>query len=81
MVNFRIDVSEFYECLDRRDIEEFIDMLAEDGYIKRSDIIGGRESNSMMGSIWDETCVKLSKSRLFISNADEEAIQSICDKY
>ena len=63
---------------------ELIDMLEEDGWVKRTSPKGTDPSEqlpSIMEIEWQELCNKLSDLRLRISSHDEETIKNILKKY
>jgi hypothetical protein len=79
-----VDVDDFwYEC-STREKEEFIDMLEENGWVKRI-LPKGTDPSETLPSImdieWQEMCNKLSELRLRISAQDEEMLKSIINRY
>lgn len=79
-----IDVDEFwYEC-STREKEELIDMLEEDGWVKRTTPKGtdpSRQLPSLMDLEWLDMVNKLSELRLRISSEDESTIRELINKY
>jgi hypothetical protein len=79
-----VDVDEFWSACSRREKESLIDMLEEDGWVKRTSPKGTDPSEtlpSIMEIEWQEMCNKLSELRLRISSQDEEMLKSIINKY
>lgn len=79
-----VDVDEFWNSCSRREKDEFIDMLEEDGWVKRTSPKGTDPSEtlpSIMDIEWQDMCNRLSELRLRISPQDEEMLKSIIKKY
>jgi hypothetical protein len=79
-----VDVDDFwYEC-STREKEELIDMLEEDGWVRRT-IPKGNDPLQQLPSImeleWLDMCNKLSELRLNMSREDEDLIKEILKKY
>jgi hypothetical protein len=79
-----VDVDEFWSSCSRREKEEFIDMLEEDGWVKRTSPRGTNPSEKLPSILeieWQDMCNKLSDIRQRISSDDEETIKNILKKY
>jgi len=79
-----VDVDEFWSACSTREKESFIDMLEEDGWVRRTAPKGTDPSEtlpSIMEIEWQEMCNKLSELRLRISAQDEELLKSIIKRY
>jgi hypothetical protein len=79
-----VDVDEFWSSCSTREKESFIDMLEEDGWVKRTSPKGTDPSQQLPSILeieWQEMCNKLSDIRLRISSTDEETIKQILSKY
>lgn len=83
MPDFRIDdldisPSDFVDACSKREIDELIEILVEDGYIDKQSIL---TSNKTYGDeLYTEALVKLSESRLRLTNEEEEIIKKIADR-
>ena len=79
-----VDIDEFWSSCSTREKESFIDMLEEDGWVKRTSPKGTDPSQQLPSILeieWQEMCNKLSDIRLRISSTDEETIKQILSKY
>ena len=79
-----VDVDEFWSACSKREKEEFIDMLEDDGWVKRTTPRGSDPSEklpSLMDLEWQEMVNKLSELRLRVSPEDETTIRELINKY
>lgn len=79
-----VDVDEFWSACSTKEKEELIDVLEEDGWVKRTSPKGTKTEESLPSILeieWQEICNKLSDIRLRISTEDEETIKEILMKY
>jgi len=79
-----VDVEEFLSACSRREKDELIDILEEDGWVKRIAQRGTKSEDqppSILEIEWQEMCNKLSDIRLRISIDDEEIIKEVLMKY
>jgi hypothetical protein len=75
-----VNVDEFWSACSRREKEELIDILEEDGLVTRTGL-DEDELPSIKDLEWSELTNKLSQIRLRISVEDEEIISNILKKY
>lgn len=79
-----VEVDEFWSSCSTREKEELIDMLEEDGWVRRTSPKGTHSSNqlpSLMDLEWQEMVNKLSELRLRMSSEDESTIRELINKY
>lgn len=79
-----IYVDEFWQECSRSEKEELIDILEQDGWVKRTKPKGTTPTENLPSILdieWQEICNKLSDIRLRISIEDEEIIKEILMKY
>jgi hypothetical protein len=79
-----VDVDEFWSLCSTREKEELIDMLEEDGWVKRTSPKGTDPSEKLPSILeieWQDMCNKLSDIRQRRSSTDEETIKEILKKY
>lgn len=79
-----IYVDEFWQECSRSEKEELIDILEQDGWVKRTKPRGTAPTENLPSILdieWQEICNKLSDIRLRISIEDEEIIKEILMKY
>ena len=79
-----VDVDEFWSACSTRKKEELIDVLEEDGWVKRTSPKGtdpDKNLPSIMEIEWQDMCNKLSDLRLRLTNEEEEQIKKIVNKY
>jgi hypothetical protein len=73
-----ISPSDFVDACSKREIAELIEILVEDGYVDNQSIL---TSNSTYGDeSYTKALVKLSESRLRLTNEEEEMIKKIADR-
>jgi hypothetical protein len=79
-----IDPWDFVSSCGKREIEELIDALEEQGKVKRTYQKGGNPSDekpSLMEIEWNEMIYKLSSLRQRLSHEEEEILKEIVGKY
>ena len=76
-VDIHVDVEDFLESCSRKEKEKLIKIL------KEGDLWENTVSNNLrvLEQEWNEVLTKLAKSRLRLSNEDEELIKKIANKY
>jgi hypothetical protein len=76
-----IDPSEFIDACSKREIEELIDALTEDGYIVKPINSVPLEDKNLLDEEWDEVIGKLAgRGRLRLTNEEEEIIRKIANR-
>jgi hypothetical protein len=76
-----IDPSEFVDACSKREIEELIDALTEDGYIVKPINSVPLEDKNLLDEEWDEVMSKLAgRGRLRLTNEEEEIIRKIANR-
>jgi hypothetical protein len=76
-----IEIDEFLNSLDGREINELIDALVEDGHLSPNYKTGVVDKNkNFLDLEWDTICEKIRNSRLQLSNEDELTIRMISEK-
>lgn len=79
-----VDVDDFWTECSKREKEELIDLLVEDGWVVRTSPKGTKPEDrlpSILEIEWQDMCNKLSDIRLRISTDDEETIKNILKRY
>ena len=79
-----VDVDDFWSECSKREKEELIKILEDDGWVKRITPKGTDPSEtlpSLMDIEWQDMCNKLSELRLNMSREDETFIKEILKKY
>lgn len=79
-----VEVDEFWSSCSTREKEELIDMLEDDGWVRRTSPRGTSPSErlpSLMDLEWQEMVNKLSELRLRMSSEDESTIRELINKY
>jgi hypothetical protein len=79
-----VDVDEYWNICSKREKDELIDLIEDEGWVKRISPKGTNPSETLPSIIdmeWQEMCNKLSELRLRISPQDEEIISNILKKY
>jgi hypothetical protein len=77
-----VDVDEFVSSCSKREIQELIECLVEDGYLPKNVI--GTSPNENLGtyeSIFNENLDKLKEKYYSLNSEDEQVIQNIFKKY
>jgi hypothetical protein len=73
-----VNPDEFLSDCSSSEIKELIDALIEDGHIQPHQVIvGGQDNRSYLDVEWDEICEKIRKSRLVMTQSDEDTIRQI----
>jgi hypothetical protein len=75
-----IEPSEHIDNCSSSDIKELVNILVEEGYLE-GEIITSNEHHNLLDEEWINLVGKLIKSRLLLSNEDEELIRSIANKF
>jgi uncharacterized protein YdaT len=77
-----IDPSDFVDACDRQEIQELIDVLIEDGYIKQTarPISESREDN-LMDLTYKNAIEKLLDKRIYLTLEEEQFIINLASKY
>ena len=75
-----IEVGEFLDSCSRREIDELLDYLVEDGYLDKKSLTKPKQK-SVLEEEWDETINKLSENRLQLTKEEEEIIRSIVKRF
>ena len=74
-----IDPSDFIDGCSRREIQELIDILVEDGYINQT-AASSREDN-LMDITYKEALDKLQGRRLYLTLKEEQFIINLANKF
>ncbi len=75
-----IEVSpdEFLSDCSSSEIKEIIEALIEDGHIQPHQVIvDGQDTRNYLDEEWDNICEKIRKSRLVMTQSDEDTIRQI----
>jgi hypothetical protein len=75
-----IDISpdEFISDCSSSEIKEIIEALIEDGHIQPHQVIvDGQVTRNYLDEEWDNICEKIRKSRLVMTQSDEDTIRQI----
>ena len=77
-----IDPSDFVDACDRQEIQELIDVLIEDGYIKQTarPVSESREDN-LMDLTYKNAIEKLLDKRIYLTLEEEQFIINLANKY
>jgi hypothetical protein len=76
-----IDPSDFVSACSKREIEELIDALTEDGYIVKPINSVPLEDKNLLDEEWDGVIGKLAgRGRLRLTNEEEEIIRKIANR-
>jgi hypothetical protein len=88
MPNFRvftevdIQIDEIIDDLSPLEVEELIDYLKEEGYLKNNDLKRlSNNSENLNDNMWFETCRKLLNNRLLLTNEEQEMIEKISQRF
>ena len=79
-----VDVDEYWNICSRREKDELIDLIENEGWVKRTVKKGEKPSGNTQSILeieWDEMCSKLNGLRLRIQPSDEDIIKQILSKY
>ena len=84
MANFEtyvdIEPSEYIENCSSREIEELVDILIEEGHLDGVPVTSDRHHN-LLDEEWAKTIGKLNRSRLLLSNEEENLIKNIANRF
>jgi hypothetical protein len=73
-----ISPSDFVDACSKREINQLIEILVEDGYVDNESIL---KSNATYGDeVYTKALIKLSESRLRLTNEEEEIIKKIAER-
>jgi len=77
-----IDPSDFVDACDRQEIQELIDVLIEDGYIKQTarPVSESREDN-LMDLTYKNAIEKLLDKRAYLTLEEEQFIINLANRY
>jgi dTDP-glucose pyrophosphorylase len=73
-----ISPSEFVDACSDREITQLIEILIEDGYISNESIL--KSDGTYSDTSYTKALVKLSESRLRLTNEEEEIIKKIAER-
>ena len=76
--DLNISPSDFVDACSKREIAELIEILVEDGYVDNQSILTSNRTYS--DESYTKALVKLSESRLRLTNEEEEIIKKIADR-
>ena len=77
-----IEIDEFVDDLSPLEVEELIDYLKEEGYLKTSDLkFLSNNSENLNDNMWFETCKKLLNNRLQLTDEEQEMIEKISQRF
>ena len=79
-VEMDVSVDDFLNSCDSSDIEEIIEALVEDGWIKKINIINGK-NNSILENEFNNIINKISDNRLLLTNEEEEILRKISNRF
>ena len=79
-VEMDVSVDDFLNSCDSSDIEEIIEALVEDGWIKKINIIDGK-NNSILENEINNIINKISDNRLLLTNEEEEILRKISNRF
>jgi hypothetical protein len=73
-----INPDEFLSDCSSSEIKEIIEALIEDGHIQPHQVIvDGQGTRNYLDEEWDNICEKIRKSRLVMTQSDEDIIRQI----
>ena len=73
-----ISPDEFISDCSSSEIKEIIEALIEDGHIQPHQVIvDGQVTRNYLDEEWDNICEKIRKSRLVMTQSDEDTIRQI----
>jgi hypothetical protein len=73
-----INPDEFLSDCSSSEIKEIIEALIEDGHIQPHQVIvDGQDTRNYLDEEWDNICEKIRKSRLVMTQSDEDTIRQI----
>ena len=75
-----IDPQEYFDSCDSHEIEEFIDILIESGYLSKGSKINSDEE-TYYEKEWSSVLDRLNRNRLSLSNKETELIEKIASRF
>ena len=77
-----IDPSDFVDACDRQEIQELIDVLIEDGYLKQTARpVSEAEKDNLMDLTYKNAIEKLLDKRIYLTLEEEQFIINLASKY
>jgi hypothetical protein len=76
-----VEIDEFVDALRPREVEELIEYLRDEGYLKASKKVLTNNDENLHDRMWFETCRKLLENRLQLSNEEQEIIENIANRF
>jgi hypothetical protein len=81
-----VDVEEFLDACTKRELEELVDILLEDGLLKITpngliNIVKKFSNMTLIEEEWVEMCNELETLKHRMTNEDEDVLKSIINKY
>ena len=74
-----IDAEEFIDSCSKSELQELIDILVEEGYVNRKDVVSTQKN--LLDEELDEVIGKLKgNGRLHLTNEEEEIIKKIANR-
>jgi succinate dehydrogenase flavin-adding protein (antitoxin of CptAB toxin-antitoxin module) len=73
-----ISVSDFYDELNHKEVKELIDILIEEDYIKRNDVV---EDESIYEWEFNKMIKKITDNRVMLTAEEEELLKKISDRF
>jgi hypothetical protein len=73
-----ISVSDFYDELNHKEVKELINILIEEDYIKRNDVV---EDESIYEWEFNKTIKKITDNRVMLTAEEEELLKKISDRF
>ncbi len=73
-----ISPSDFVDACSKREINQLIEILVEDGYVDNESILKSNRTHD--DEVYTKALIKLSESRLRLTNEEEEIIKKIAER-
>jgi succinate dehydrogenase flavin-adding protein (antitoxin of CptAB toxin-antitoxin module) len=73
-----ISVSDFYDELNHKEVKELINILIEEDYIKRNDVV---EDESIYEWEFNKMIKKITDNRVMLTAEEEELLKKISDRF
>jgi succinate dehydrogenase flavin-adding protein (antitoxin of CptAB toxin-antitoxin module) len=73
-----ISVSDFYNELNHKEVKELINILIEEDYIKRNDVV---EDESIYEWEFNKMIKKITDNRVMLTAEEEELLKKISDRF
>jgi hypothetical protein len=73
-----ISVSDFYNELNHKEVKELINILIEEDYIKRNDVV---EDESIYEWEFNKIITKIANNRVMLTAEEEELLKKISDRF